>query len=98
MPDNNISKAQPRKAKGLGGVFTIRSKNAALLYMYRFVRISTCIEINATQRHLCHIATKMVLSYPAFFNTQFIPMFSIILQSLLIPQVFMWISYYNLKS
>ena len=34
-PDNNISKAQPRKAKGLGGVFTIRSKNAALLYMYR---------------------------------------------------------------
>ena len=36
MPDNNISKAQPSKAKGLGGgVFTIRSKNAALLYMYR---------------------------------------------------------------
>ena len=35
MPDNNISKAQPSKAKGLGGVLTIRSKNAALLYMYR---------------------------------------------------------------
>ena len=37
MPDNNISKAQPSKAKGLGGVLTIRSKNAALLYMYRKV-------------------------------------------------------------
>ena len=35
MPDNNISKAQPSKAKGLGGVFPLRSKNAALLYMYR---------------------------------------------------------------
>ena len=37
MPDNNISKAQPSKAKGLGGVFPLRSKNAALLYMYRCV-------------------------------------------------------------
>ena len=36
MPDNNISKAQPSKAKGLGGVFPLRSKNAALLYMYRY--------------------------------------------------------------
>ena len=36
MPDYNISKAQPSKAKGLGGVFPLRSKNAALLYMYRF--------------------------------------------------------------
>ena len=36
MPDNNISKAQPSKAKGLGGVFPLRSKNVALLYMYRF--------------------------------------------------------------
>ena len=36
MPDNNISKAQPSKAKGLGGVFPLRSKNAALLYMYRW--------------------------------------------------------------
>ena len=35
MPDNDISKAQPSKAKGLGGVFPLRSKNAALLYMYR---------------------------------------------------------------
>ena len=33
MPDHNISKAQPSKAKGLGGVLTIRSKNAALLYL-----------------------------------------------------------------
>jgi hypothetical protein len=40
MPDNNISKAQPSKAKGLGGVFTIRSKNAALLYMYRLKSLS----------------------------------------------------------
>ena len=38
MPDNNISKNQPRKAKSLGGVFTIRSKNAALLYMYRCIK------------------------------------------------------------
>ena len=39
MPDNNISKAQPSKAKGLGGVLTIRSKIAALLYMYRLVKL-----------------------------------------------------------
>ena len=36
MPAVNISKNQPRKAKGLGGVFPLRSKNAALLYMYRY--------------------------------------------------------------
>ena len=35
MPDNNISKNQPSKAKGLGGVVPNRSKIAALLYMYR---------------------------------------------------------------
>ena len=35
MNDVNISKAQPSKAKGLGGVRFPRSKNAALLYMYR---------------------------------------------------------------
>ena len=39
MPDNNISKAQPSKAKGLGGVFPLRSKNAALLYMYRYMTV-----------------------------------------------------------
>ena len=39
MPAVNISKNQPRKAKGLGGVFPLRSKNAALLYMYRFALI-----------------------------------------------------------
>ena len=36
MSDHNISKAQPSKAKGLGGVLTIRSKDAALLYIYRY--------------------------------------------------------------
>ena len=35
MPDNNISKAQPSKAKGLGGVRFPRSKNAPTLYIYR---------------------------------------------------------------
>ena len=35
MNDVNISKAQPSKAKGLGGVRFPRSKNAALLYIYR---------------------------------------------------------------
>ena len=35
MPAVNMSKNQPRKAKGLGGVFPLRSKNAALLYMYK---------------------------------------------------------------
>ena len=34
MNDVNISKAQPSKAKGLGGVRFPRSKNAALLYIY----------------------------------------------------------------
>ena len=35
MPAVNISKNQPGKAKGLGGVVPNRSKIAALLYMYR---------------------------------------------------------------
>ena len=39
MPHNNISKAQPSKAKGLGGVLTIRSKNAALLLYFEFVTV-----------------------------------------------------------
>ena len=38
MPDNNISKNQPSKAKGIGGVVKNRSKNAALLYMYRCIK------------------------------------------------------------
>ena len=36
MPAVNRLKNQPGKAKGLGGVFPLRSKNAALLYMYRY--------------------------------------------------------------
>ena len=36
MPDNNISKAQPSKACGLGGVASQRSKSAPILYKYRF--------------------------------------------------------------
>ena len=35
MNDVNISKAQPSKAKGLGGVRFPRSKNAPTLYIYR---------------------------------------------------------------
>ena len=35
MPDNNISKAQPSKAKGLGGVRFPRSKTAPALYIYK---------------------------------------------------------------
>ena len=34
MNDVNISKAQPSKAKGLGGVRFPRSKNAPTLYIY----------------------------------------------------------------
>ena len=45
MPAVNISKNQPCKAKGLGGVFPLRSKNAALLYMYRLVFRTTSIPL-----------------------------------------------------
>ena len=34
--DVNISKAQPSKASGLGGVVFLRSKSAPTLYEYRF--------------------------------------------------------------
>ena len=34
--DVNISKAQPSKASGLGGVRCLRSKSAPTLYKYRF--------------------------------------------------------------
>ena len=33
--DVNISKAQPSKASGLGGVLCLRSKSAPTLYKYR---------------------------------------------------------------
>ena len=33
----NISKALPSKASGLGGVVSLRSKSAPILYKYRFV-------------------------------------------------------------
>ena len=33
--DVNISKAQPSKASGLGGVRCLRSKSATILYKYR---------------------------------------------------------------
>ena len=33
--DVNISKAQPCKASGLGGVWSQRSKSATILYKYR---------------------------------------------------------------
>ena len=33
--DVNISKAQPSKASGLGGVVFLRSKSAPILYKYR---------------------------------------------------------------
>ena len=34
--DVNISKAQPSKASGLGGVVFLRSKSAPILYKYRY--------------------------------------------------------------
>ena len=34
--DVNISKAQPSKASGLGGVRCLRSKSAPILYKYRY--------------------------------------------------------------
>ena len=34
--DVNISKAQPSKASGIGGVSGLRSKSAPILYKYRF--------------------------------------------------------------
>ena len=34
--DVNISKAQPSKASGLGGVRGLRSKSAPILYKYRY--------------------------------------------------------------
>ena len=34
--DVNISKAQPSKVSGLGGVRCLRSKSAPILYKYRF--------------------------------------------------------------
>ena len=34
--DVNISKAQPSKASGLGGVRFLRSKSAPILYKYRY--------------------------------------------------------------
>ena len=35
--DVNISKAQPSKASGLGGVASQRSKSAPILYKYRLI-------------------------------------------------------------
>ena len=37
--DVNISKAQPSKASGLGGVVFLRSKSAPTLYKYRFYEL-----------------------------------------------------------
>ena len=36
--DVNISKAQPSKASGLGGVVFLRSKSAPILYKYRYTK------------------------------------------------------------
>ena len=37
--DVNISKGQPSRANGLGGVVTLRSKSPTILYKYRYVHI-----------------------------------------------------------
>ena len=37
--DVNISKAQPSKASGLGGVASQRSKSAPILYKYRYIHL-----------------------------------------------------------
>ena len=37
--DVNISKAQPSKASGLGGVVFLRSKSAPTLYKYRLINL-----------------------------------------------------------
>ena len=42
--DVNISKAQPSKASGLGGVCGLRSKSAPTLYKYRFVSSLSFLE------------------------------------------------------
>ena len=41
--DVNISKAQPSKASGLGGVRSPRSKCAPILYKYRFQATLPCL-------------------------------------------------------
>ena len=65
MSDHNISKAQPSKAKGLGGVLTIRSKNAALLYMYRFT--FACLHLKCKARYyISDFLCILVANFPIF--------------------------------
>ena len=45
MPDNNISKGQPSKSKGLGAVGGQRSKNAATLKRYIDLTNSACVDL-----------------------------------------------------
>ena len=60
--DVNISKAQPSKASGLGGVRGLRSKSAPILYKYRFTEIS---QANSISKSFA-LALKLMKRQPLF--------------------------------
>ena len=68
MPAVNISKNQPRKAKGLGGVFPLRSKSAALLYMYK---LNTPFFARGSSIRYTFGALEWLLSFVSPFNESF---------------------------
>ena len=59
--DVNISKAQPSKASGLGGVVFLRSKSAPILYKYRWNAFSAKTASSYTQ--LYQIDCKVYYKY-----------------------------------